>query len=147
MNIINKIERWGDTHHPQWIDVFRMLLGLVLVWKGVEFALNLDAFSKVMARTGIIASLGISLSAHLIIFIHLIGGLMITIGTHTRTSCLFQIPILLVAVFYVNLPEHVFSPYSEFWLSVAVLVGLLFFLVEGNGPLSVEREHYRKRFE
>jgi putative oxidoreductase len=121
-----------------------MLLGLVLVWKGVEFALNLDAFSKVMARTGLITSLGISMSAHLIIFIHLIGGLMIAIGTHTRASCLFQIPILLIAVFYVNLPEHVFKPYSEFWLSVAVLVGLLFFLIEGNGPLSVEREHYRK---
>jgi len=144
MNIISRIEKWGDTHHPGWLDVFRMLLGLVLVWKGVEFALNLDAFSKVMARTGLITSLGISMSAHLIIFIHLIGGLMIAIGTHTRASCLFQIPILLIAVFYVNLPEHVFKPYSEFWLSVAVLVGLLFFLVEGNGPLSVEREQYRK---
>src|SRR3954463_5893269 len=103
MNIINRIEKWGDTHHPGWIDVFRMLLGLVIAWKGVEFALNLDAFSKVMARTGLMTSLGISLCAHLIILIHIIGGLMIAIGTHTRTSCLFQIPILLVAVFYVNM--------------------------------------------
>lgn len=147
MNIITKIEKWGDTHHPGWVDVFRVLLGVVLVWKGVEFALNLDAFSKVMARTGLITSLGISLFAHLIIVVHIIGGLMITIGTHTRTSCLFQIPILLVAVFYVNLPEHVFKPYSEFWLSISVLVALVFFLIEGNGPLSVERENYIKHDE
>jgi putative oxidoreductase len=143
MSVITKIEKWGDTHHPVWIDIFRMILGLVLVWKGVEFALNLDAFSKVMATTGLMTSLGISLFAHVIIMVHIIGGLMITIGTHTRTSCLFQIPILLVAVFYVNLPEHVFKPYSEFWLSVSVLVALVFFLVEGNGPLSVEHDHYK----
>jgi putative oxidoreductase len=147
MNIITKIEKWGDTHHPGWIDIFRVLLGLVLVWKGVEFALNLDAFSKLMAKTGLITSLGISLFAHLIIFTHIIGGLMIAIGTHTRTSCLFQIPILLVAVFYVNLPGQVFKPYAEFWLSVTVLIGLVFFLIEGNGPLSVERDGYDKRVE
>jgi putative oxidoreductase len=144
LHVINKIEKWGDTHHPAWIDFIRMLLGLVIVWKGVEFALNLDAFSKLMAKTGLITSLGISLFAHAIIFIHIIGGLMIAIGTHTRTSCLFQIPILLVAVFYVNLPEHVFKPYSEFWLSLSVLIALVFFLVEGNGPLSVEHEDYPK---
>jgi putative oxidoreductase len=147
MSIIAKIERWGDTHHPGWIDIFRVLLGLILLWKGIEFAINLDAFSRLMARTKLITSLGISLSAHLIIFIHIIGGILITIGTHTRTSCLLQIPILLVAVFYVNLPGGVFKPYSEFSLSVAVLIALFFFLVEGNGPLSVERENYRKEFE
>jgi len=143
-HIINKIENWGDTHHPAWIDFFRVLLGLVIIWKGVEFALNLDAFSKLMAKTGLITSLGISLFAHVIIFIHIIGGLMIALGTNTRAACLFQIPILLVAVFYVNLPEHIFKPYSEFWLSVSVLVALVFFLIEGNGPLSVEHDNYRK---
>ena len=147
MNILTKIEKWGDTHHPGWIDIFRMALGLVLVWKGVEFALNLDAFSRLMATTGLMTSLGISLSAHVIIFFHIIGGLMIAIGTHTRTSCLFQIPILLIAVFYVNLPEHVFAPYSEFWLSVSVLIALVFFLIEGNGRLSVEHENYHKTAE
>lgn len=144
MKIITKIEKWGDTHHPRWIDLFRILLGVILIWKGVEFALNLDAFSVLMAKTGLITSLGISLFAHLIIFVHIIGGLMIAIGTHTRTSCLFQIPILLVAVFYVNLPSHVFKPYSEFWLSMSVLVALVFFMIEGNGPLSVEHENYDK---
>jgi uncharacterized membrane protein YphA (DoxX/SURF4 family) len=139
INIITKIERWGDTHHPRWIDILRIILGLVLIWKGVEFALNLNAFSVLMAKSKLATSFGISLSAHLIIVIHIIGGLMITIGTQTRSSCLFQIPILLVAVFFVNFPSHVFKPYSEFWLSVSVLVGLIFFLVEGNGPLSVDR--------
>lgn len=138
MKVITKIEKWGDTHHPRWFDIFRILLGLVLTWKGVEFAMNLDAFSILMAKTGLVTSLGISLFAHLIICIHLIGGLMITIGTNTRASCLFQIPILLVAVFFVNLPENVFKPYSEFSLSVTVLIALVFFLVEGNGPLSVD---------
>jgi putative oxidoreductase len=138
IDIITKIEKWGDTHHPRWVDMLRITLGLVLIWKGIEFALNLEAFSELMAKSKLATSFGISLSAHLIIVIHAIGGLMITIGTNTRSACLFQIPILLVAVFFVNLSAHVFKPYAEFWLSASVLVGLIFFLIEGNGSLSVD---------
>jgi putative oxidoreductase len=138
IDIITKIEKWGDTHHPRWVDMLRIILGLVLIWKGIEFALNLDAFSVLMAKSRLATSFGISLSAHLIIVIHIIGGLMINIGTNTRSCCLFQIPILLVAVFFVNLANNVFKPYSEFWLSASVLVGLIFFLIEGNGSLSVD---------
>ncbi|MDX5339191.1 MAG: DoxX family protein, partial [Cyclobacteriaceae bacterium] len=34
MNIITKIEHWGDTHHPKWIDILRIALGLVILYKG-----------------------------------------------------------------------------------------------------------------
>jgi uncharacterized membrane protein YphA (DoxX/SURF4 family) len=142
MSIIARIERWGNRHHPKWIDIFRITLGLILIWKGIQFALNLDAFSAVMAKAPLAKSIGISLLAHLIIFIHIIGGLMIAIGTQTRLSCLFQLPILLVAVFFVNLPNNIFKPYSDFALSVTVLIGLVFFLVEGDGPLSVEHDNF-----
>lgn len=140
MNIISRIQDWGDNHHPKWLDYIRIVLGLVLIWKGVAFAFNLHAFTTLMENSGLGTAVSISLIAHLIIALHIIGGLLITLGTNTRMFCLLNIPILIVAVFFVNLPEHVFRPYSEFWFSSIVLLGLICFLIEGDGVLSIETQ-------
>ena len=138
MTALLKLQKWGNTHHPAWIDLFRIGLGIVLIWKGIQFATNLDAFSEWMAKCKLMASFGISFVAHLVILIHIIGGFMILIGTNTRAACLMQLPILITAIFYVNLPANVMQPYADFWLAIIVLFGLVFFIVEGDGPFSVE---------
>lgn len=121
-----------------WLDLFRILLGLVLIWKGVLFAYNLGAFTALMMHSGIGTAVSISIAAHLIIGLHIVGGFFLVIGSHTRFFCLLNLPILLVAVFFVNLSANVFKPYSEFWLSCLVLAGLICFLIEGDGVISVE---------
>jgi len=139
MNLISKIQDWGDHHHPKWLDYLRIVLGITLIWKGVAFALNLHAFTILMENSGLGTAVTISLLIHLIIALHIIGGLLIALGTHTRLFCLLIIPILIVAVFYVNFPnQQIFRPYSEFWLSCLVLAGLICFLIEGDGVLSIE---------
>ncbi|WP_131535937.1 DoxX family protein [Pedobacter nototheniae] len=140
MNMLKKIQNWGDHHHPKWLDFFRMALGVVLVWKGIAFALNLDAFNGLMRGAMLGTAISISLLAHLIIVLHIIGGLAIALGTQTRLFSLLNLPILIGAVFFVNLSENIFRPYSEFWFSVAVLIGLACFLIEGNGILSIENQ-------
>ena len=37
MNLVQRIEKWGDAHHPKWIDFIRITLGLVLVMKGFQY--------------------------------------------------------------------------------------------------------------
>lgn len=140
MNKINKIQQWGDHHHPKWLDYFRIALGLVLIWKGVAFALNLSAFTNFMNDVSIGSAASISLLAHLIIFLHIVGGLLITLGTRTRLFCLLNLPILIYAVFFINFRADLFRPYSEIWLSGFVLIGLICFFIEGDGKLSIEYE-------
>ena len=142
MKTLSRILEWGDRHHPKWLDYLRMALGLTLIWKGLAFAFNLHAFTLLMDNAGLGTAVSLSLIAHLIIVLHMIGGLMIALGTHTRMFCLLNLPVLLVAVFYVNLPEQIFRPYSEFWFSCLVTLTLVCFFVEGDGVLSVE---YDKR--
>jgi uncharacterized membrane protein YphA (DoxX/SURF4 family) len=55
-----------------------------------------------------------------------------------------QIPILLFAVFFVNLTPGFSSPNSELWFSVLVLFLLIMFWVVGSGPLSADAEMKRK---
>jgi putative oxidoreductase len=141
MKLLTQVTNWGDQHHPKWLDYFRVVLGIVLIWKGIAFALNLSAFTSMMMDVGLGTAVFISLVAHLIIVFHIIGGLFIAMGTHTRQFCLLNLPILLVAVFFVNMSPNAFKPYSEFWLSLSVLMALICFMIEGNGVLSVEHNN------
>ena len=81
--------------------------------------------------------------AIVITWLHLLGGFFIIIGLFTRLSTLLLIPVLLVAVLFVNLPRGIFAPGSEFGFSLAVLILLIVFFVEGGGPLSLD-DYFRR---
>lgn len=138
MNLITKIEHWGDTHHPRWIDILRIALGLVILYKGILFISDTDALLRLMENADLqFVNLGI---AHYVAFAHLVGGFLIAIGLVTRFAIIFQLPILLVAVFLVNVQQGFLSVANnlEFGLSLLVLILLIVFLVLGSGKWSID---------
>lgn len=148
MNFVERIEKWGDAHHPKWIDAIRIILGLILFIKGLQFINNMDTLSAIMARSRFLGNASLGLLAHYVVFAHLVGGLMIAFGLLTRFASIVQLPILLGAVIFINSSEGVFAPHSDLWLSLLILVLLLFFTVEGSGPVSVDewmRKHPDER--
>ncbi|MDW8393409.1 MAG: DoxX family protein [Chitinophagales bacterium] len=137
MNLIKRIEDWGDRHHPKWLDLLRILLGLIILGKGYMFISNTEGVKEIIenSRFGQVSFW----LAHYVVFAHLIGGAMIALGLLTRLAILFQLPILIGAVVFVNAKTGFFSANStELWFSVIVLFLLLFFLVEGSGPWSMD---------
>jgi len=143
MKTLNKIQDWGDRHHPKWLDIFRIALGLVLIWKGIAFMLNLDVLADFLRETGLTDEIGTSVFLTLltygIIGLHVVGGICIALGTNTRLYCLLNLPILIGALFLVNLRDSIFKPYSELWLSLFVLLGIICFYVEGDGCWTIEQ--------
>jgi uncharacterized membrane protein YphA (DoxX/SURF4 family) len=93
-----------------------------------------------MGRSRFLGSLSLGLLAHYIVFAHLVGGALIAAGLLTRLACLVQIPVLIGAVFFINSSAGILAPYDVLWLSVIVLLLLVFFLIAGSGPLSVDRQ-------
>lgn len=144
MNIIQSIERWGEAHHPKWVDLIRAVLGFFLFLKGIDFINNMEVLTAMMAKSDFLGSLSLGLLAHYIVLSHLVGGAMIAAGLLTRLACLVQIPILFGAVFLVNSSAGILAPYSALWISVVVLFLLIYFLISGSGPLSVD-EWMRKQ--
>ena len=141
MNTIQKIEHWGDAHHAKWLDVLRIILGLFILVKGVSFISDTDAQKDWFIQNNAFGFSGLMAMAvvHLVAFAHLVGGILITIGLVTRFAAVVQIPILLGAVFFVNLTQGFSALNSELWLSVIVLMLLILFWVVGSGPYSVDR--------
>lgn len=137
MNLLQRIDRWGEAHHPRWIDMVRVLLGIFLFYKGVVFIQNIDVLKTVITESPVITVLSFWL-AHYIVFAHLAGGILIAIGLLTRVAILAQLPILLGALIFVHTSTGLFNVHGETGLSILVLLLLLFFLVEGSGPISFD---------
>lgn len=138
MNLFQRLEKWGDAHHPKWLDVVRIVLGIFLFLKGLEFINNMNSFADLMSKSEFLASISAGIIAHIIVFAHLVGGLLIAFGLLTRFACLIQIPVVLGAVIFINAPEGILKPHSDLWFSVIVLLMLVFFLIEGSGPISID---------
>ncbi|HMK05686.1 MAG TPA: DoxX family protein [Ferruginibacter sp.] len=140
MTLLEKFEYWGDRHHPKWLDFIRIALGVFLCYKGIDFLRNTSSLISLMELRSPFSGFVIILLGHYVAFAHVIGGFFLTIGMFTRAACLIQIPILLGAIIFINTSagRDTFSPYSELFLSIIVLLLLIYFLIVGNGPLSVK---------
>lgn len=141
MNLINRIEHWGDMHHPKWMDLVRIALGIVIFAKGVSFIADTDSVARLLENTHF--QLSIWSAVHYIAFAHLVGGIFIALGLMTRWAIAFQLPILFGAVFFVNITNGFSFLNSEFWLSLAVLLLLILFFVVGSGRYSLDHEMNR----
>ena len=104
--------------------------------KGVSFIGNTELIIN-MLRDSSVEFLSITI-AHYVIIAHITGGILITIGLITRIAVLFQIPILLGAIFFVNIVKGFFAINSDLPFSVLVLMLLIFFFIYGSGPWSVD---------
>jgi len=139
MSVVHKIEHWGDTHHPKFLDVVRIALGVFLLLKGIAFMENtaylrdlIDSQDVVDLSPGVLMVL-----VYYVTFAHMIGGILITLGIFTRLASLIQIPIVLGAVFVTGIFREPINALE--WPSVTALILLSVFTIIGSGPISLDR--------
>ena len=145
MDLLHRLEFWGERHHPRWMDIVRIALGIFLVYKAVDFLNNMSDLVSLMSQNTSFGSFAYILAGHYVVFAHLLGGILLIFGVLTRFACLIQIPVLLGAIFFVGTNREMLRPYSELLISIIVLVLLVYFLIAGNGPLSVKLEETEKK--
>ena len=136
MGMLQQLEKWSATHHPRWLVLLRVALGIALFLKGITFINNSSNLGLLLSESPI--GIADSWLVILITWLHLLGGFLIIIGLLTRLAALVQIPILIGAVIFVNAPKGVYAAESEFGFSLVVLLLLIFFFVEGGGPISLD---------
>jgi uncharacterized membrane protein YphA (DoxX/SURF4 family) len=114
MNILQRLELWGNSHHPKWMDFVRIALGIFLCYKGVDFLLNMSKLINLMSTSSSsgFGSFAYIMAGHYVVFAHIVGGIFLILGLFTRFACLIQIPILLGAVIFINSSREMLQPYS-----------------------------------
>ncbi len=136
MDALQNIRQWSVTHHPRWLVIVRVALGLFLFMKGITFMSNATLLERLLSGSAFSSSVGWLAIA--ITIANLLGGFMLTVGLMTRLVALLEIPILLGAIIFINAQRGGFAAGSELGLAVVVLLLLIFFLIEGGGPLSLD---------
>src|SRR5688572_29699406 len=128
MGTLQQIHRWSLTHHPRWLIVVRVALGLILFVKGISFMSNASGLVELLESSIVVK--GSAWLAIAITWVHLLGGLLIIIGLFTRLAVLVQIPILVGAIFFLNIQPGAFNIAFELPFAICTLLLLIFFLIE-----------------
>ena len=125
MNYLQRLEFWGEGHHPKYLDILRIAFGIFLFFKGIEFANNTYLLSQMVGRVSFNSFLQ-SILVHYVLFAHIVG-----------MACLIQIPILVGALVFGN--WNMLQHFSTILITLLTLVLSIYFMIIGNGPWSLER--------
>lgn len=115
----------------KWVVVFRVILGLSLFLKGIQFIQDKSVIRKVFSESLILQEY--FWLQTLIPWLNILCGFFIVIGVFTRIMTIIQIPIIIGAIVFVNSKHGAFEGESDLALSIVILVLLLFFLFVGGG--------------
>lgn len=133
-------ERMVETRH-YWIELLRIMLGALLLFRGIWFAMNVgDIYTKVdeiFFVSGFVTS-------HYVITVHIVGGILIIIGLLTRLAILFQIPIFIGAIFFLSGKDVLFGLDTNMEFAIQTLGLLIVFFFYGAGKWSVDHLLMRK---
>jgi uncharacterized membrane protein YphA (DoxX/SURF4 family) len=97
----------------------------------------MNLVEDMMSRKVPFSSFMLILLSHYILFAHIMGGFLLAVGLLTRFACILQIPVLIGAIIFIN--ASMLRPFSEIFLSLLILMLLVYFLVIGGGPWSLDR--------
>jgi uncharacterized membrane protein YphA (DoxX/SURF4 family) len=136
MNYLQRMEHWGDNHHPRYLDILRIALGIFLCFKGIEFARNSTLLNEMIGTQVPFDSLLLLLLGHYVIFAHIMGGFLMALGLLTRFASAIQIPILIGAIIFVN--SDLSNHFTALLLSILILCLLIYFVIIGSGRWSID---------
>lgn len=148
-----------SRNFPKWLTLFRVMLGIILLVKGISFFHNSTALESMMHRKGWnMFDTNAQTLSFIITYANLLGGLFIATGLFTRWASIVQIPILIGAIIF-NIETGISFSNKELVLSALTLLLLLIFVIKGSGALSAdeffrsytlagqERGHTKKFFQ
>jgi len=133
MGVIKKLNKWANRHTYYPLDLIRIGLGILLLYKGFHFMGNTQILIDLIKPIQNIA--GSMIAIHYVTPAHIIGGLLIIFGLLTRWATLAQLPLILGAVI-INFAGEMNT--TNLIISIITLILCLFFTVYGSGKHSVD---------
>jgi putative oxidoreductase len=132
-----------SVNEPGWLTILRIALGIILIWKGIDFIRDISALELLIKQTGVsFFTENEDALALVVTILTLLCGFFIVVGFFTRIASIVQIPVVLVAIVFVNM-KNIDQNTFELVLTIVVLVLLILFAIKGSGALSAD-EYFRR---
>ena len=125
--------KWANAHTNLGFDLLRIVLGVFLIVKGVEFMSDNEVMTTVMEPFKNWPASWLIL--HYIPFAHFAGGFFIIIGLLTRWAVVIQFPLLIGAILTNFLGE---MNNTNLILAFITLLVCIFFFFYGSGKHSAD---------
>lgn len=109
---------------------FRVVLGLTLFIKGINFVSNQEFLEGLISNITLLEKLSFLKIA--IPFIHILGGIFIIIGVYTRPVIVIQLPIIFGAIVLLLISGGM-SDYIEIIFAMIIFILLISYLKFGDG--------------
>src|SRR6059058_840829 len=97
MGITTPFQQWKPTHLSLLLLLARIVLGLILLAKGIFFISHAEQLKELISSSRL--PMGVRALAAYTTFAHLFGGVFLIIGLFTRLAAWLQVPVLLGALF------------------------------------------------
>lgn len=135
-----------SVSQPAWLTFLRIVLGVILIWKGITFVRDITRLEFLIKQTGVgVFTQNDDVLALLVTMLTLLCGFFITVGLFTRIASIVQIPVVLVALLFVHMKTADRNGF-ELVLTIVVFVLLVLFAIKGSGALSAD-EYFRRGAE
>ncbi len=115
--------------------LLRVAVGGTLMAHGWLKAADMDAWQNALGHMGVPAP---EISAYLSMGAELIGGGLLVLGALTPIAAIVNVVNMAVAILAVHWEHGFFAKDNGFEFPLLLLVGSLFFLLAGPGPLSID---------
>lgn len=123
--IINEIGIW----------ILRVFVGFALLIKGGYFLFNMQELQSITITN---MQFWNFITAHYVVFAHIVGGFCLLVGLLTRLASIINIPILLGAIIFVHAKEGIFNANAGLELTALLLVTLCVLALTGSRFLAVD---------
>ncbi|MCH8035409.1 MAG: hypothetical protein IH950_16845 [Bacteroidetes bacterium] len=139
MKLSNEIVKWFNTNHNLAYSLISIFLGVALFARSLILLSNLAAISELAGQNNLYWWYSY------INIIHLIGGLLLTLGLLIRIAVFLQIPILVGAVFFIQMWQGLMTEEQSLLLVVLVLVILIVYSFFVSISLSLDNYFYKRK--
>ena len=132
MKTVVQLNKWANAHTNIAIDVVRIVTGLFLIFKGLQFSFQTNYLADIVRTSGLGTGL---ILEHYIAMAHIAGGFLVAMGLITRWSLIIQLPIFVGAVVinFIGVMNV-----SELLQASAMLLSSIFFIFYGSGKHSAD---------
>lgn len=141
------IELKTNSNKPTWIALIRIVLGILLIWKGLLFTQDTSELQVAIQRTGVGEYAGfLDVIAATVGILTFVSGMFIIVGLFTRIASYIQIAVIILGIAFIystGIERNSFE-----MMSTIIILSLLAFVVnKGGGSISFDKTIEQSRMQ